>query len=89
MLLTVHLCTGWYAHSRPEPLYFWFYFIFVNGIWLVIPGWITFYCFKVLNNAVSGYGILPRCILSARNVILNLVICVGVLRLLRRVLDKT
>ncbi|KAK9846387.1 hypothetical protein WJX81_002735 [Elliptochloris bilobata] len=24
-------------HSRPEPLYFWFYFVFVNSIWVVIP----------------------------------------------------
>lgn len=25
------------SYSRPEPLYFWFYFLFLNGIWLVIP----------------------------------------------------
>lgn len=25
------------SHSRPEALYFWFYFLFLNGIWLVIP----------------------------------------------------
>ena len=24
-------------HVRPEPLYFWFYFIVVNGIWVVVP----------------------------------------------------
>ena len=24
-------------HSRPEPLYFWFYFVVVNGIWIVVP----------------------------------------------------
>lgn len=25
------------VHVRPEPLYFWFYFIIVNGIWIVVP----------------------------------------------------
>ena len=24
-------------HSRPEWLYFWFYFVIVNSIWIVIP----------------------------------------------------
>lgn len=31
----------WYvknvAYSRPEPYYLWFYFLFLNGIWLVVP----------------------------------------------------
>ena len=25
-------------HSRPEAYYLWFYFFFLNAIWLVIPG---------------------------------------------------
>ena len=33
----LRLHAGW-IHSRPEPLYFWFYFVVVNGIWVVIPG---------------------------------------------------
>jgi cholestenol delta-isomerase len=24
-------------YYRPEPYYFWFYFVFMNAIWLVIP----------------------------------------------------
>jgi hypothetical protein len=24
-------------HSRSEWLYFWFYFVIVNGIWIVVP----------------------------------------------------
>ncbi|KAK2626394.1 hypothetical protein QTJ16_004656 [Diplocarpon rosae] len=24
-------------HYRPEPYYFWFYFVFMNGAWIVIP----------------------------------------------------
>ncbi|KAL4858675.1 3-beta-hydroxysteroid-Delta(8) [Chlorella vulgaris] len=26
-----------FIHSRPEPLYFWFYFVIVNAIWIVVP----------------------------------------------------
>ncbi|QIW96350.1 hypothetical protein AMS68_001868 [Peltaster fructicola] len=26
------------SYSRPEPFYFWFYFIFMNAIWIVVPG---------------------------------------------------
>jgi hypothetical protein len=26
------------SYSRPEPYFFWFYFFFVNFIWMVIPG---------------------------------------------------
>ncbi|KAJ3096070.1 hypothetical protein HDU97_006241 [Phlyctochytrium planicorne] len=26
-----------YKHSRPEPLYFWFYFVFLNSFWIYIP----------------------------------------------------
>ena len=25
-------------YSRPEPYYFWFYFVSLNGIWLLVPG---------------------------------------------------
>jgi len=26
------------SHCRPEAYYFWFYFFFMNFIWIVIPG---------------------------------------------------
>ena len=26
-----------FPHSRPEPLYFWFYFFFMNFLWIVLP----------------------------------------------------
>lgn len=26
------------VYCRPEAYYFWFYFIFINFIWIVIPG---------------------------------------------------
>lgn len=25
------------VHTRPEPLYFWFYFVGMNGVWVVVP----------------------------------------------------
>ena len=24
-------------YYRPEPIYFWFYYVFLNAIWIVIP----------------------------------------------------
>ena len=32
-----HYWTG-LTYSRPEPFYFWFYFVFMNFIWVAIPG---------------------------------------------------
>lgn len=32
-----HLVLG-ITYSRPEAFYFWFYFVFMNAIWIVIPG---------------------------------------------------
>ena len=32
-----HYTTG-VSYSRPEAYYFWFYFVFMNFIWIVIPG---------------------------------------------------
>jgi len=32
-----HAARAGLSSSRPEPLYFWFYFVFVNSIWVVIP----------------------------------------------------
>ena len=26
------------TYCRPEAYYFWFYFVFMNSIWIVIPG---------------------------------------------------
>ncbi len=28
-------------HSRPEPLYFWFYFVVVNALWVIIPSMVV------------------------------------------------
>ncbi len=37
----LYYATCWlegFAHSRPEPYYFWGYFVIVNAIWIVVPG---------------------------------------------------
>jgi hypothetical protein len=42
-------------HSRPEFLYFWFYFIIVNGIWIVVPLACILYACKHINAAVARW----------------------------------
>lgn len=32
-----HYCEG-VSYSRPEPFYYWFYFVLMNFFWIVIPG---------------------------------------------------
>lgn len=41
-------------HSRPEWLYFWFYFVIVNGIWIVVPTLCIWYAVSRINAAVAG-----------------------------------
>ncbi|MEW5299184.1 MAG: hypothetical protein WDW38_005070 [Sanguina aurantia] len=43
-------------HSRPEPMYFWFYYIGVNFIWIVVPSLCIIYAAKHLNKAVKKAG---------------------------------
>ena len=40
-------------HSRPEPLYFWFYFVVVNGIWIVVPIVCIITAARRINAAVA------------------------------------
>lgn len=42
-------------HSRPEALYFWIYFVFVNAIWILVPGWNIWTVARCLNSAVSAH----------------------------------
>jgi cholestenol delta-isomerase len=47
---------GWRAfgaHSRPEPLYFWFYFVAINAVWIVVPGMCLVYAVRRINAAVA------------------------------------
>ena len=41
------------VHVRPEPLYFWFYFIFMNGIWIVLPIWCILYAWQRINTSMA------------------------------------
>ncbi|KDD76356.1 emopamil binding protein [Helicosporidium sp. ATCC 50920] len=41
------------VHSRPEALYFWIYFIFVNAIWIVVPSLCIHYAFGKLHHALA------------------------------------
>lgn len=41
LYLTTSLVDEYYtgkSYYRPEPYFFWVYFIFMNAIWLVVPG---------------------------------------------------
>lgn len=41
-------------HSRPEPLYFWFYFVAINAVWIVVPGMCLAYAVRRINAAVAA-----------------------------------
>ena len=51
-------------HSRPEPLYFWFYFVFVNSIWVVIPALVLWRAACQVTRAAAASEAL--CAPSAR-----------------------
>ena len=42
-----------FIHSRPEPVYFWGFFVALNALWIVIPGFMMAYAVKNINNAVG------------------------------------
>jgi cholestenol delta-isomerase len=42
-----------FVHSRPEPLYFWGYFVLLNALWLVIPACVGV---KSWNELVKNCG---------------------------------
>jgi cholestenol delta-isomerase len=42
-----------FVHSRPEPAYFWGFFVALNAIWIIIPGYMLAYAAKNLNAAVA------------------------------------
>ncbi|KAI8854342.1 3-beta-hydroxysteroid-Delta(8),Delta(7)-isomerase [Chytridium lagenaria] len=46
-----------FKHSRPEPLYFWFYFVTLNGFWIVIPLGIMFSSgYQIVKSLRSAEG---------------------------------
>lgn len=45
-------CPAGLVHSRPEWLYFWFYFVFVNSIWVVIPAFVIIVAARKISAAI-------------------------------------
>ena len=44
------------AHTRGEPLYFWFYFVVLNGVWVVLPGVVAWHAGREIVGACGGGG---------------------------------
>lgn len=55
----LYFATAWYegmAATRPEPLYVWFYFAFLNSIWVVLPGAVACHTIRALVAATGKGG---------------------------------
>ena len=46
-------CSAGLIHSRPEFLYFWFYFVFVNAIWILVPGIVIYRAARTIHVAIA------------------------------------
>lgn len=58
----LYFATSWYdggGYARPEALYFWFYFIIVNSIWIVVPALVMGYSAGHINRHVA-YASAPK-----------------------------
>ncbi|NXL98844.1 EBP isomerase, partial [Tyrannus savana] len=44
---------GW-THSDPRPLYFWVYFVGLNGLWVLVPGVLVLDACRRLSAAQRG-----------------------------------
>jgi cholestenol delta-isomerase len=54
LLLLLLLLAGITRHTRPEFIYFWFYFVIVNSVWLVVPFACMVHAAKKINQAIAG-----------------------------------
>ncbi|NXR27168.1 EBP isomerase, partial [Cinclus mexicanus] len=45
---------GW-THSDPRPLYFWGYFVGLNGLWVLVPGLLLLDAWHQLATAQRGH----------------------------------
>eukprot|EP00887_Chlorella_sp_A99_P001896 scaffold18.g1896.t1 len=48
-----------FVHSRPEALYFWFYFVVINSFWIIIPALVIVHAWGKVSAAVGAGGALP------------------------------
>ncbi|DBA71358.1 hypothetical protein WJX79_005541 [Trebouxia sp. C0005] len=58
----LYFATSYYdgaVYSRPEPLYFWFYFNIVNAVWIIVPGLVMWYSASHINRRVA-HADLPK-----------------------------
>lgn len=47
-----HTVNGW-TYNRPEPFYYWFYFVFMNAFWFFIPAYLIYQSTVQTARAVS------------------------------------
>lgn len=48
------------GYARPEALYFWFYFIIVNSIWIIVPALVMWYSAGHINRRVAHTSSLKK-----------------------------
>ncbi|KAK7535055.1 3-beta-hydroxysteroid-Delta(8),Delta(7)-isomerase [Phyllosticta citribraziliensis] len=48
------------SYSRPEPYYFWLYFVFMNAFWIVIPGVLIYNSVKACARAFRALAKMER-----------------------------
>jgi cholestenol delta-isomerase len=53
----LYFATYWFDggdFTRPEPIYFWFFLVFMNVIWLILPAWCIWYsAVRCIENTLS------------------------------------
>ncbi|KAG0123499.1 Emopamil-binding protein [Tuber indicum] len=53
----LYFVTSWeegYRHSRPEPYYFWFYFVGFNAPWIIIPAFLIYQSFTEITRGMKS-----------------------------------
>lgn len=48
------------VYARPEALYFWFYFITMNSIWIVMPALVMWYSAGHISKRVAHASSLKK-----------------------------
>lgn len=55
----LYFLTSWHTEfrdMRPEPLYWWFYFVILNTFWIVVPILICVHAWKKVRALLSQLG---------------------------------
>ena len=60
--LTRCQCSAGAVYSRPEPLYFWFYFNIVNSVWIVVPALVMWYSASHINQHVAQTAVRKKAV---------------------------